>query len=154
MDNTLAELAYQASVRSLDKQEQSLNELRARTGILLAASSLAVSFLGQGALANGEPAVKVLAVGAFLTSMAAGLYVLIPRRQLSFDLGGRAVYERLFPYRENRGELYRRLAYDLDRFWEANDVRVLPLVRAFRVAAGALAVEIVLLVALSSGTLS
>jgi hypothetical protein len=41
MAGTLAELAYEASLRRLDKQEQLLEELRARTGLLLAAASLA-----------------------------------------------------------------------------------------------------------------
>jgi len=40
----LERLAYESSLRALDKQEQLLAELRARTGLLLAASSLAASF--------------------------------------------------------------------------------------------------------------
>jgi hypothetical protein len=48
----LARLAYESALRALDKQEQLLAELRARTGLLLAASSLAASFLGRPALEN------------------------------------------------------------------------------------------------------
>jgi hypothetical protein len=39
-------LAYEEAVRGLDKQETLLEALRARTGVLLAASSIATSFLG------------------------------------------------------------------------------------------------------------
>jgi hypothetical protein len=52
MVGTLAELAYDASLRRLDKQEQLLEELRARTGLLLAAASLAASFLGRPLLSS------------------------------------------------------------------------------------------------------
>jgi hypothetical protein len=43
----LEKLAYDSALRALDKQEKVLEELRARTGILLATSSLAASFLGS-----------------------------------------------------------------------------------------------------------
>jgi len=45
---------------------------------------------------------------------------------------------------------YRRLAYDLDRFWEDNDVELQKLFRAFRVAALGLSAEIVILIAMVS----
>jgi hypothetical protein len=47
----------------------------------------------------------------------------------------------------------RRLAYDLQRFWDRNDGRLIPLRRAFQLAAGALVEEIVALTLLVSGTL-
>ena len=42
----LSELSYDAAVRALDLQERAVEQLRARTGTLLAASSLTASFLG------------------------------------------------------------------------------------------------------------
>lgn len=53
MADDLARMAYDASLRSLDKQDELLSELRSRTGLLLAASSLAASFLGEPALDHG-----------------------------------------------------------------------------------------------------
>jgi hypothetical protein len=41
----LAHIAYESAIRALDKQERVLEELRARTAVLLAGSSLAVSLL-------------------------------------------------------------------------------------------------------------
>jgi len=58
------QLAHEAALRRLDKQEGVLDELRARTGILLAASSLAASFLGRQAFER--PASTVIAVLALL----------------------------------------------------------------------------------------
>jgi hypothetical protein len=51
------------------------------------------------------------------------------------------------------GEVYRRLAYDLDRFWDDNDVELQKLFRAFRLATVGLSAEIVILIAMVSDTL-
>ena len=51
------------------------------------------------------------------------------------------------------GEVYRRLAYDLDRFWDDNDVELQKLFRAFRLAALGLSAEIVILIAMVSDSL-
>jgi len=42
----LEQLAYQEAKRAIDRQSNALDGLRARTGILLAAISLATSFFG------------------------------------------------------------------------------------------------------------
>jgi hypothetical protein len=44
MAGEFEKLAYEAALRGLDKQEGLLEQLRTRTGVLLAASSLAASF--------------------------------------------------------------------------------------------------------------
>jgi hypothetical protein len=43
--------------------------------------------------------------------------------------------------------------YDLDRFWDDNDVELQKLFRAFRLAAVGLSAEIVILIAMVSDTL-
>ncbi len=148
----LASLAFDASLRALDKQERLLEELRARTGVLLAASALAASFLGEPAL-DGHHAVAVLALAAFAVSISTSLYVLLPKRDLVFSLIGSQVYEELYDLRDDVHELHRRLAYDLDRFWDENDVTMKRLFVAFRLAAVALTAEILLLLAAIGGTL-
>jgi hypothetical protein len=153
VDNSLERLAYEASLRSLDKQDEVLNELRARTGLLLAASSLAASFLGRPALDADPIVIGVLALGAFALSIIASVYVLAPKTNLVFSLAGSALYERLFEFRNEMPEVYRRLAYDLDRFWDSNDRIMVRLFRAFWVAAAGLLGEVVLLLTSISGTL-
>jgi hypothetical protein len=144
---TLAELAYEASLRRLDKQEQLLEELRARTGLLLAAASLAASFLGRPAL-DADPAIVAgLALVAFAVSIAASLFVLMPKKNLVFAVIGSRVYEELYEFREDLGEVYRRLAYDLDRFWVTNDRVLQRLFSAFRIAAWTLVAEVALMLA-------
>lgn len=150
---TLAEVSYQASLRALEKQEQVLDEIRSRTGILLAASALAASFLGRPALDEAQPLLLVIAFVAFAVSIGASIYVLVPRAQFTFSLVGSAVFEGLYDLRADIDEVHRRLTYDLDRFWESNDVEIQALVRWFKAAAIALGAEVIVLLAAVSDTL-
>jgi hypothetical protein len=150
----LERIAFESAVRALDKQEKVLEELRARTGILLGASSLTVSLLGGRAFDGTASVILVAsALGAFVASLAACLVVLLPREGFVFALNGPEVYEGLYEFRGRVAEVHRRLAYDLQRFWEANDDLLTPVRAAFRVAAFALAVEVVALLLLTSDTL-
>jgi hypothetical protein len=59
-------LILEESRRALDQQERVLDNLRARTGVLLTAASITSSFLGATALADGEFCVwTVLALATF-----------------------------------------------------------------------------------------
>ena len=148
-------LAYEAALRALDKQERLIEELRNRTGLLLAAASLAASFLGREAFA-GHPkrGLAILALVAFLLAVGASVYVLLPKTgKFVFAMVGAGLYEGLYELKDDLGEVYRRLTYDLDRFWDDNDVELQKLFRAFRLAAVGLSAEIVILIAMVSDTL-
>jgi hypothetical protein len=145
-------IAYDAALRALDKQEGVLEELRARTGVLLAASSLATSFLGRSALDDAPTALVVLALAAFATTIAASVYILVPKKAFYFSMSGTAILQELYEFREDVDELRRRLTYDLERFWERNDDAIQKLFWSFRIAAVALVVDIVLLLATLSNT--
>src|SRR5215213_5099760 len=100
MAGELERLAYEAALRGLDKQEGSLEELRARTGLLLAASSLAASFLGQQAFRHPNPrGLVIIALLAFVASIGAGVFVLLPKKSLIFAQTGAGLYEGLFHLR-------------------------------------------------------
>lgn len=148
-------LAYEAAQRALDKQEKLIEELRSRTGLLLAAASLAASFLGREAFAdNPKRGLAVLALIAFLIAVGASLYVLLPKTdKFVFALVGAGLYEGLYEVRNDLGEVYRRLAYDLDRFWEENDVELQKLFNGFRLSALGLSAEVVILIAMVGDTL-
>jgi hypothetical protein len=149
----LASVAFDAATRALDKQERVLEELRSRTGLLLAASSLAVAFLGRPALDGSRDAFAALALAAFATSIGASVYVLIPKSTFFFALSGRYVFENLYEFRDDMPEVHRRLAYDMQRFWDSNDHVMTRLLFAFRIATAALVLEVVALLAAVSGTL-
>jgi len=154
MEPEFERLAYDAALRALDKQERLLEELRARTGVLLAASSIAASFLGQEAFRDpASSVVAVLALLAFVVSIGASVYILTPKKQLIFSQSGPGLYEGLYGVREELAEVYRRLAYDLHRFWENNDGTISRLMGTYRLAAVALVLEILLLVSLVSDSI-
>ncbi|HEX8065077.1 MAG TPA: hypothetical protein VF520_00985 [Thermoleophilaceae bacterium] len=147
-------LVYETVRHGLARQEEVLRELRAGTGVLLGGASVAASFLGREAF-DGDAWLPLvaLALGAFAVSMVTSIYVLVPSRDLSFTQPASVLYAALYDFREEMSEVYRRIAYDLDRVWERNDARLTRLTRAWRVAAGALVVEILALVVLTSGTI-
>jgi hypothetical protein len=150
----LAQLSYEAAMRSLERQEARLEELRARTGVLIAASALAASFLGETAFKHPDPrGLALLALGAFIISIVASVYVLLPKKDLIFVQSGKGLYEGLYPFRDDIPEVYRRLAYDLDRFWESNDTKIKRLTHSYMVAATALTVEILSLTGIISDSL-
>jgi hypothetical protein len=117
---SLDRLAFELSSRALERQERSLDELRARTGTLLAASSLAASFLGARAADAGSGLLTVLALAAFVASIVFSAFVLIPREELVFSLRGTAL---LAAERGDPGgieETYRRLTHWTERFLDSN----------------------------------
>jgi len=151
--SALAELAFEQSQRRLDKQERVVEELRARTAILLVASSLAASFLGKEAFGgSGWDVLAVVAAVAFLVTMLSAVYVLLPRKRLVFSLIGSALYEQLYGLAAE--EVHRRLSYDLDRFWEENDLEIARLRQGVQVAASGLIIEVLALVGLVADTIT
>jgi hypothetical protein len=104
----LERLAYDNAIRALDKQEKLLEELRARTGVLLAAASLAASLLGGQAFDDVRPVTLLItALAAFALSFGASLFVLLPRSFI-FALEGPRVYEQLYEFRDDTAEIHRR----------------------------------------------
>jgi hypothetical protein len=111
--------------------------------------------LGREAFA-GQPkrGLAILALVAFLLAVGASVYVLLPKTgKFVFAMVGAGLYEGLYELKDDLGEVYRRLTYDLDRFWDDNDVELQKLFRAFRLAAVGLSAEIVILIAMVSDTL-
>ncbi len=87
-------LASETAQRALDKQEAVLDELRSRCSVLIAASALSASFLGDDAFRDPPWTLAALALLAFVVSMAASVQVLVPRRNtFVFTLSGTALYE-------------------------------------------------------------
>jgi hypothetical protein len=144
--NTLAQLSYEAALRSLDLQERAVEQLRARTATLLAASSLTASFLGAQTIQRVGGLGMLVALALILLVASVGLctYILVPRRAYSFGVGGRDVYESLAEFSEDEDEVRRRLVYWLAVFWRANQTELEELDRYYLAAAAALVLQLVL----------
>jgi len=138
-----ARLAYEASLRALDQQQRIVEDLRARTGVLLAAASLSASFLGARAFdGHASIALSVLALTSLVVTLLLGILILLPREAFVFSTAGTMLYADLHEV-EDPAEQHRYLAHWLDDFWEANEPPLRRLTRRFEVAAGALVVQIV-----------
>lgn len=153
MTADLEKLAYDAALRALDKQERLVEELRARTGLVLAASSVSASLFGpHGFKGPGPVPLACLAIIGFVVSVAAAIFVLLPREDLVFSVRGVPLFDGL-PGSGGLAESFLLITASLDRMWAANDVTVRLLTRAFSIGAIALAIEIGALATLIGATL-
>jgi hypothetical protein len=117
----LQALSYELSLRALDQQERALEELRNRTGTLLAASALVASFLGARAIDRvGVDGLAVIPLLAFVASVLLSVYVLVPKSNLEFALRGSEVWEYFVSENEDLPEAQRTLAYWIDDVRESN----------------------------------
>ena len=145
-DMSLEKVAYEAACRALSSQEDELNQLRSRTGTLLAAGSITASFLGAQTLGHGSGlgTLGALALVAFVCFMLPSIYVLLPKEGFIFSLNGTILYEELYAFRDDPAEYYRRLTYWLEGFWDLNDEKTQTLTQSFFAAAAFLATGVVL----------
>jgi hypothetical protein len=87
--------------------------------------------LGREAFQHpGRTLPVAVAVGAFIVSTAASIYVVLPRSALVSALGGSTVYEQFHVQEMDIEEVHRRLADDLDTC-DTNDRQIDGLVRGF-----------------------
>ncbi len=122
----LAELSYDAAIRALDLQERAVEQLRARTGTLLAASSLIASFLGALAIQRrgGVNLFSGLALVSLTGSIGLCAYVLLPKPRLVFSVNGLRVYTSLLRVADDEEEVRKRLIKWLDSFWRSNQAQI------------------------------
>lgn len=139
----LSELAYTHSLRTLDLQQAALEDLRARTGTLLAAAALVASFLGGTTITrDGFDVWTALALGSLVTSTVFATRVLLPQTGLIFSIRGSALYEGEEDDRSGIAETHRRLAYWLEDFYDRNAPGVNRLFLFYRLAIATLLAEI------------
>jgi hypothetical protein len=143
---TLAKLSYQAAIRALDVQERGVEQLRSRTGTLLAASSLTASFLGAETIqrTGGVGVLGALALFSLAASIALSVFVLLPRSELVFSLSGALMLEALYGAQADDEELHRSLVYWLDAYWSGNEDQIEDLGRYFIAASALLALQLAL----------
>ena len=78
-------LAFDEAGRALDGQERSVNELRSRAGVLIAAAAITTSFFGARAVTDDLSAAVWCAMVAFAGVGATVLFVLWPRSDWQFS---------------------------------------------------------------------
>jgi hypothetical protein len=137
MSSPLPRLSYESSLRALEVQERAVDQIRARTGMLLAVSSLTASFFGAQTIQHTQDLGTLgwLALVSLVISVALCIYVLLPKSGFVFSVSGPAIYRRLYPFKDDEDELHRRLAYWLEEYWQANEEKLEDMSR-FYFAAG------------------
>jgi hypothetical protein len=94
-DERLNELILGEANRTISQQQTVLDNLRTRSGVLLAAASIATSFLGGVALQGGSlTVIGWTAVGLFVLSTVSVVYILLPRAGWTFSLDADDLIER------------------------------------------------------------
>jgi hypothetical protein len=137
-----ARLAYEASLRALEQQQRGVEEVRARTGILLPTASVTASFLGARSIDDrASVLLSVLALLALLVTLLLGVAILVRHRSLGFSISGRMLHRRLSTALEP-AEQYRKLSDWLDDLFEDNDAPIGQLNGWFRIAAAAFVLQI------------
>jgi hypothetical protein len=138
-------LAYEVSIRALEQQSSVLDELRARTGVLLAALSLSASFLGAQALKNpGFSAWSWAAIGSFAVSGLLSLRVLWPSGGWKFTANAKTIVEDVNSDKSlTLDQMYETYAEDNQEVWEENSrKRLKPLIWFFRIAVLTLVLQV------------
>jgi hypothetical protein len=142
----LAELALQLSLRTLTQQEEVLKEMRSRTGTLIAAASLAASFLGAQVASRGAlDTLSTLALVAFACTISASIWILLPKGALAFELRGTALtgfYEAYPPHSLPAAQ--RQVAGWVEEVRDANQATIEKLSRYYTAASLALVAQIML----------
>lgn len=138
-------LVYEESTRAIQQQQASLDNLRARTGLLLAAASISSSFLGGQALSGeGLTPWSWFAIGALAAVGLCTILVLLPRRNWFFSndvqtlLNGYVNHE----HPATLDEMHVAIATYNQEHWTANQKTLNKLFAFFRVACAALVIEV------------
>jgi hypothetical protein len=129
----------------LDLQERAVEQLRARTATLLAASSLTVSFFGAQAIrrTGGLDLFGVLALLAFIASIGFCVCVLLPRSGFAFCVRASEMHRDLSKV-DGDDDVRQRWIHWLEECWDGNQDKIDLLERYYVIAAAALLIELIL----------
>jgi hypothetical protein len=150
VSDTPVAIAFEAAKSGLERQEQALDNLRSRAATLLAAASIATSFLGAQALNDprglkGLEDAEWVAVAGFVLLAVMAILVLLPWRGWVFGMNAMKLvrdYIDTNPPATLEG-MQRDLALHLQAHYKTNKRRLECLYWAFRFGCVFLTVEVV-----------
>lgn len=139
-------LAYEESVRGLDMQNETLNELHSRTGIVIAAATVASAFLGAAALQRHVPGywLNVLGLLVFAATTLLCLGVLWPSEEWEFSFDAGDLDDRYYAKQADPTEMLREMLLSNAKSRTVNNEKLRDRFKLFRLACGALACDILL----------
>jgi hypothetical protein len=150
MPDSVGHLAFELSRDSVTEQEKRLSDLRSRAGTILAAASIAGSFLAtkQGAVDT----TAVLAIIAYVACVSAAIYVLLPH-ELVLEFRGSVVNKIEEELGGGLEAAYEAVTGWLEDFHRDNRAKLDVLGRWYTASCAALAIEVVLWTLSVTGTL-
>jgi hypothetical protein len=139
-------LAYDESIRGLNLQSTAVDELRSRTGVLIAAATVASAFLGSAALAR-HPAsywANILGLLAFIAVIGLSLGVLWPSEDWEFVYDPEVLDEDYFVREVEVTEMCRAMSLGNAGSHHENQGKLNGRFKLFRLASIALLLDILL----------
>lgn len=137
------ELALDEARRALTYQAGAVDELRARTGLLLAAASLSASFLGPAGADEGDLGTcGILALLAFMVAVGTSLFILWPRTW-TFVTSPTTLLEDWADH-EREEDVRRFLAERLEGHYDGNEKEWKRLMKCFQLAAFSVGAAVIL----------
>lgn len=140
-------LVYEEALGAIDRQERTLDELRARVSATLATAVIATAFFGSLAIKNGHPLgrLQIAAVALFVATTALQLILLLPLPGWQF---ARSPSLLIRDYVESDppatlDEMHRDLALYIAQHVRGNSGRLRWMWRVFSAAAVVLVAEVV-----------
>lgn len=119
--------------------------MRARTGALLTATSVVVSFLGARALTTSQlRGVALIGLGVFVLSLVLCLYILLPTKRIESLAAGGVLFGSTHPQSDPATDTYQRLAETCDRISATNESHIEMLGRVLTLASAAIVIEVLL----------
>lgn len=146
VDPSAYELAFREAVRAVGQQDEVLDNLRTRVGVLLSAAAIVTSFFGGQALHRAERGAWTwVALALFALLALCAIAVVWPRREWGFFV---SPSELIGTYVEAEEPLpvatiYRDLALHLENSHDEQRKRIEQLMLVFRLAALGLVLEVV-----------
>lgn len=143
MADSIEQLSFELTASALAEQERALSGLRTRAGTVLAAASIAGSFLAVNAGHGSLHAWGVLAMISFVSCVGSAVWILLPH-ELVFAFYGQA----LLADDDQRGlhdmtEAYRAVGVWLEQHLEANGDEIAGLSGWLAASCALLAIEVI-----------
>lgn len=145
-DDPRLRFVWEEGLRAVDRQANSLDEIRSRASALLAAASIAAAFLGSAALEGGRAFGTAAWVGAISFALVGVETALVLRPQKDWKFH-RSTTDLLRDYVDHElpadmDEMHRTLGVHLEADFDLNKPKLNEIYRAVTISCGALVVEI------------
>lgn len=153
--NILYEVAYDEAVRALSQQQDVIDSLRTRTGLLFSAAAITTSFLGAQALDGSDSGFAVwLATTGFVGVALASLAILWPHKW-EFSVNPQDMIRTYIETGESAAieEIHRDLSLHMHDSYNENREGLEQLITIFQIASSLLTIEVILwIIAIASTT--